>query len=736
MPNPNQLSPNTNAHPLDSIEQEHSKENSEPNSNTKEQYNSKELIPDKTRLQNELGAKVLSLVNFESKHKDIVESSFDKARNNHDKLPGKNNERRNYAYLSRLSSLIEKHGDNLEQRLWQASASKVIIKPEDITDKYWKQQEQILRNEGQDRTLSNYEKDYLTKEIIAEQERTIAPWVNYLSDKDCPYPTWFKVYAFDGLSRMGLYNDKTKEFEKRDKHTVGRFPNLNPEVLAKVYSHINDFFSQDSSAWFEKHPEDEKLSVLVKSGNFNKLYSKELLDTKTIMKTPERTEDVQGDWFEYKLGDEEQISRLAEGTRWCIADPYVANSYLNWGAYDNNGAEDDDYDYDEYEDYNDNKVRFFIFRLKTDQSKDGYADNGSASIRLSPDGNVAEVSGLNDGQAIEDALVPIVQEKVLSLPGGEKYNQIFKDKQELIRLDKKMQENQDLTKEELEFIYEMNRDIVTLDTYNDDDPRIRELQDKYNIQYILDHDIEIDFNKLVKKFKRMDPSDIAKNLDTLINHGADANILAERMSSSNIAKNLDTLINHGADIDVNELVKKINSSDIAENLDTLINHGIDTNILVKRMDSYDIPRNLDTLINHGANANILVKRMDSYDIPRNLDTLINHGIDTNILVKIMDSYDIPRNLDTLINHGADINILIKRMYASDIVENIDTLINHGADIDVNELVKNMYPSDTAENLDTLINHGADINAIVSEMSPSDIAENREKLLAYGANLTD
>lgn len=707
MPNPNQLSPNINSHPLDSIEQEHSAENPEPHSNIPEQYNipkqynNEELIPDETRIQNELGAKVLSLVNFESKHKDIVESSFDKARNNHDKLPGKNNERRNYAYLSRLNSLIEKHGDNLEQRLWQTSASKVIIKPEDITDKYWKQQEQILRNEGQGRTLSNYEKDYLTNEIIAEQERTIAPWVNYLSDKDCPYPTWFKVYAFDGLSRMGLYNDNTKEFEKRDKHTVGGFPNLNPEVLAKVYSHINDFFSQDSSAWFEKHPEDEKLSVLVKSGNFNKLYSKELLDAKTIMKTPERTEDIQGDWFEYKLGDEEQISRLAEGTRWCIADPHTANNYLRSGTCRNNGAEED------YDD--DNKARFFIFRLKTDQSKDGYADNGSASIRLGPDGNVAEVSGLNDGQAIEDALVPIVQEKVLSLPGGEKYNQSFKDKQELIRLDKKMQENQDLTKEELEFIYEINRNIVTLDTYNGSDPRLKELKNKYNIQYILDHDIEIDFNKLAKSMR---PSDIVDNLDTLISHGVD--------------------------IDVNKLVKRMDSSDIAENLDALINHGvdIDVNELVERTDYDGIARSLDTLINHGADIDVneLVKKMHRFDIVENLDTLIKHGVDADILVKRMDPSGIADNLDAIINHGADAKILVERMYSYDVADNLDTLISHG--IDANILVKRMHPSDISRSLDTLINYGADINTIVSEMSPSDIAENREKLLAYGANLTD
>lgn len=94
-------------------------------SNVDNQQN--EILSEKqslTRLQNEIGSKVLSLVNFESKHKDIVESSFNKARNNKEKLPGKNNERRNFAYLSRLDRMIEKHGDAIEQKLWAASAKK------------------------------------------------------------------------------------------------------------------------------------------------------------------------------------------------------------------------------------------------------------------------------------------------------------------------------------------------------------------------------------------------------------------------------------------------------------------------------------------------------------------------------------------------------------------------------------------------------------------------------------
>ena len=277
------------------------------------------------RAQNEIGAKVLTLAGFESRQKDIVESSFDKARKNKEKLPGKNNERRNFAYLSRLDSMIEKHGDPLEKRLWNASADNVIIKPENITDAYWEQQEQALRDDGQGRELSPEDKEYAINHIISDQQRTISAWSDYLGDKDCPYPTWFKVYAFDGISRMGLLGKETKEFEKRDKSTVAGFPKFNAEVLAKVYRNINEFYGVSKEKWLEDHPDDDKLLSLVRSGNFAKLYAKELFNRKVIVKTPERTEDVKGDWFEYGLGDEEQIADLAEGTGWCVADPYIAH---------------------------------------------------------------------------------------------------------------------------------------------------------------------------------------------------------------------------------------------------------------------------------------------------------------------------------------------------------------------------------------------------------------------------
>ena len=601
--------------------------NSAPNMDN----NQNEILSDKqrlARLQNEIGSKVLTLVGFESRNKDIVNSSFEKARKQNEKLPGKNNERRNFAYLSRLDNMVEKHGDALEQKLWAASAENLVMDYEDIPDAYWKQQEQILRDNGQGRELSRDEKEKLAEDLIEKQRESINTWSNYLGDKDCPYPLWFKIYAFDGVSKMGLINKETKEFEKRDKSTVASFPTLNPEVLAKVYRNINEFYGVDREDWLAQHPDDEKLVSLVKSGNFSKLYAKELFETKTIIKTPEKPEDIEGDWFTYQLGNENELAKAAEGTGWCIADPNVAHNYLSYGNYAGNDNDwEEDEDNSEEDNQNSSKAKFIIFKLKAPNSPDGYSTNGVASIRLNPDGKVAEVSGLDGGQALEDSLVQTVKEKVLSLPGGKEFLQKFEDKQTLIKLDHKLQKGEDLTKEELSFLYELDRPIATLDTYRKD-PRITELKEKYGIEYALEKGIDV--NKLVSIL----------NLDSII-------------------CNLDTLLKHGADIDVNKLVSNLDPEEIVLDLDTLLRNGadIDVNKLVSNLDSNDIARNLDTLLKHGAD------------------------IDVNKLVSNLDPYDIVNNLDTLLKHGADINNVIKKMYKKDIEDNIDLLREYGAKLD-------------------------------------------------------
>ena len=750
----------------------------ENNINTTEQ-NAQHL----SRLQNEIGSKVLSLVNFESKHKDIVESSFNKARQNKEKLPGKNNERRNFAYLSRLNNMVEKHGDALEQKLWVASAENLVMDYEDIPDAYWKQQEQILRDNGQGRELSRYEKKILAEDLIDKQRQSITSWTNYLGDKNCPYPLWFKVYAFDGISKMSnALNLDEADYNRRDNTTALSFPKLNAEILAKVYRQINDFYGVDKENWLTQHSDDEKLVSLVKSANFPKLYAKELVDTKVILKTPERTEDVHGDWFEYKLGDEEEIASLAEGTRWCVVDPNVAHNYLVYGKYGhsrNTGANKE----------SSSKAKFIIFRLEDPNSPGVFASNGSASIRLDPNGIVDEVSGLNEGQAVEDALIPIVKEKTLSLPGGEKYLQKFDDKQALIRLDKKMEKGEDLTKEELSFLYELDRPIATLDTYNREDPRIPELKEKYGIEYalekgvdvnklvsslesqdiaknldsLLEHGADINVNELVSSLypddivdnlgtllrngadidvnelaSSLDIDDILLNLGTFLKHGADINHIVNNMSSKNIADNLDTLLNRGADIDVNKLVLSLHPNTIIYRLGTLLRNGADINVILSNLKPNQIANDLDTLIKYGANIDIneLVSSLDADMILENLDTLLKHGADVNNIVSNINSSDIAYDLDTLLKYGADIDIneLVSELRAFDIAYNLDSLLQHGADIDINELVSSLNSDDIAYHLNILLKHGADVAAILSNLKPNQIANDLDTLTKYGADI--
>jgi len=637
------------------------------NENTTENVNQQMEKRATSRLQNEIGAKVLTLVNFESKHKDIVESSFNKARNKKEKLPGKNNERRNFAYLSRLNNMIEKHGDAIEQKLWEASAENLVMDYEDIPDAYWKQQEQILRDNGQGRKLSEYEKKILADDLIDKQRQSITSWANYLSDKNCPYPLWFKVYAFDGISKMSnALNLDDADYSRRDNTTALSFPKLNAEILAKVYRQINDFYGVDKENWLSKHSDDEKLVSLVKSANFPKLYAKELVDTKVILKTPERTEDVHGDWFEYKLGDEEEIANLAEGTRWCVVDPNVAHNYLVYGEYGHSRSTRADEE-------SNSKAKFIIFRLEDPNAPGIFASNGSASIRLDPNGKVAEISGLNEGQAVEDALVPIVKEKTLSLPGGEKYLQKFDDKQALIRLDKKMEKGEDLTKEELSFLYELDRPIATLDTYNEEDPRIPELKEKYGIEYALEKGV--DANKLVSS---LDSGDIEENLDFLLEHDADINNIVSKMHSYGVARKLDYFLKNGADI--NNVVRNMDPDHVVRKLDYLLKNGADINNVVRNMYSHDVSRKLDYFLKNGADINNVVNNMDHYSIADNPDYLLKNGADINNVIRNMDSRHVIRKLDYFLKNGADVNKIIKRMDKKDIEDNIDLLRKYDANL--------------------------------------------------------
>ena len=426
-----------------------------------------------------VASKLLSNSSFDKRHSETVNSSLDKAKRAGEKFTGSGSERRNNAYLSRIEDMVDRRGTRMEKRLLELSAAQLVAQPENIPDSYWTAQEQILRDNGQARELSSREKEILTRDIQRQQRESLKPWVDYLSHEDCPFPTWFKVYAFDGMSRMATFDKEKRIFHKRDASTVAPFPHLDAAVLGKTYDAIADFYNLNQADFADQPADSEaskdrdaELEALVRSGNFNKLYSKFLLEKRVILKTPERAEDVHGAWREYLPGDEEALAKAADGTPWCVASPAVGKNYLETGRYGEGGYHSN-YSTAEAE----NKAKFILFHLQ-DSETGMLAENACASIRLDTDGRVAEISGLNDGQALEDALVPEVEAKVRTLPGGERFLEAFADKQHLIAMDRKMQAGEyDFSQEDLEFIFEQKRKIVSLDTYGDGDPRIKELRE-------------------------------------------------------------------------------------------------------------------------------------------------------------------------------------------------------------------------------------------------------------------
>lgn len=485
--------------------------------NSREAYNS---IHDESEYQKELQRKrvnaiyssVLTLISFQERRtpgakEPLVTPYYEKALRNQkqteriakkealesgepvrkiEKIPGESpKDRKNYAYLERLDLAIERGGNKLEKRIWQESIKNFapIIEKENINNKSWLQLKKAFEDnrKGQDLpsveyTESEMDKDY--ERLRQNQIDSINSWTEYLGNKEVSFPTWFKIYAFNSVIKMGRYNQVDGKYENRDKSTIAPYPKVSPAALALTLDAVNDFFGQDKEKWFTEHTDDDQLNAIVKTGNFGKIYTHFFKETYKPIPTPERTEDIKGKWFDFYPGQESELAEAAQGTPWCIASEHQGAYYLKTN-----------------ENITNNKARFRLFKLENENSIDGMSKTACASIRFDTQGRVAEISGLENGlsQTVEDSLIPIVEQEALKYPlNPEKhFKEKFRDKKELIRLQDKAKKGEDLTLDEYAFLYEKNREIFTLETHNGPDLKIAELRNIYNLSRLL-HDEDKD----------------------------------------------------------------------------------------------------------------------------------------------------------------------------------------------------------------------------------------------------
>lgn len=119
----------------------------------------------------------------------------------------------------------------------------------------------------------------------------------------------------------------------------------------------------------------------------------------------------------------------------------------------------------------------YIYYTKDDKGK--YTEP-RILIVADADYHIQSVLGLGLHQSIESSMALIALEKIESFPGNKKRKKIAYDIALLAELEDKVNNDIELTKKELRFLYEIDSKIESF--YHIDDPKIEELKTKRNIK--------------------------------------------------------------------------------------------------------------------------------------------------------------------------------------------------------------------------------------------------------------
>ena len=162
--------------------------------------------------------------------------------------------------------------------------------------------------------------------IMEDQKKSLSSWIDYLTSEDSKfYPWWAKYWAFQGMLKIGAYDNENGIYGKRDSKTVAPFVELNREALAKS---IDLVMKQVKGEVVE-----EELKELISSGSFTKLYTVLLKKQKEVQYD---NRDIDGKWIKYDQGDNYKPlydSLQGYNTGWCTAGEETCKSQLKNGDF-------------------------------------------------------------------------------------------------------------------------------------------------------------------------------------------------------------------------------------------------------------------------------------------------------------------------------------------------------------------------------------------------------------------
>lgn len=436
--------------------------------------------------------------NFLKKKYDLhnspeVESAVEhEERKTGEKLPN-DPEARIEAYLDRLQNIIEPakleghpNFDRKERNLELLKKSifrQFITKYEEIPENYWRAQERILRERGESgdwQNISEEEKEKIkhkqAEALLSDQEASLGHWVDYLANSDSGYiPNDLKYWIFRSISGLQEYDKDEKQFRKRTNGEVKQFPDLNQEALAYVIDSLKRKFSGQLPDWnYDIQPEQkQKFEQYLAQENFAKLYA---WAVEQINPIPDHLLLVtDGVWKKYPQGgDYKSLAKSIQGkgTGWCTAGESTARKQIEEGD-------------------------FYVFYSLDDEQNSTIP---RVAIRMRGD-EIAEVRGIAYKQNLDPYMGDVLAEKLEEFPDKETYLKKDKDMKHLTEIEKKIKANQELTKEDAIFLYEIDFKIEGFGYQKD--PRIEEIRKQRNPE----KDMLIVFD--------CEESQVAKNIESI-----------------------------------------------------------------------------------------------------------------------------------------------------------------------------------------------------------------------------
>ena len=349
------------------------------------------------------------------------------------------------------------------------------------------QANQIQQLEQNDKELLNKYRDAIVEKAEI-QKKTIQSWIDYLKVSD-DYPLWFKYFVFRSLKQMGSFERDDVSYGKRSETTIAPFPELNSEALGFVRKSIEDNLNTEEYITDENPRQEELLEELNKrlqGKNFAKLYAFAQVECAGNL----NKESLEGEWVKYNQGSDFTLLEKGlkgKGTGWCTAEG-SAQGQIESGD-------------------------FYVYYTN---NKGGVPTEPRIAIRMvNNDGTqeIAEIRGVNKRQELEPELVDKAKEFYKDLPGAEKYEKADHDMKLMteiynksVKIDKETGENDyinpTLSKEELEFLYEINKEIQGFGY--DKDPRIQEIRGRREILEDVTVVFECDFDQIATDIQEVD----------------------------------------------------------------------------------------------------------------------------------------------------------------------------------------------------------------------------------------